>query len=268
MAPGAAALFGAYWSATEGAHVIYESRLELARLLYADFDPSVRHIVAQPFLLTDNVAGAGRKHVPDFFLVTNTGPVVVDVKPASKVSEPKVSGTLGWTRSAVEGRGWTYEVWTEPPSVELRNMRFLAGFRRSAHFDDRLLCELRAAGLDNLSLGEAGRRISGWPVPGTGGTPSPGVVALLRRGHVPRPVAVASTGSGRISMSGAVRIGVGTKVVYDGDLAEVVELQRLGAGTIAVLRDQRGRMLRVSLATDLTCARYDGDARWPFAGGF
>jgi len=69
-------------------------------------------------------------------------------------------------------------------------------------------------------------------------------------------------------MSGAVRIGVGTKVVYDGDLAEVVELQRLGAETIAVLRDQRGRMLRVSLATDLTCARYDGDARWPFAGGF
>lgn len=103
--------------------------------------------------------------MPDFLLVTNTGPVVVDVKPASKVSEPKVSGTLGWTRSAVEGRGWTYEVWTEPPSVELRSMRFLAGFRRSAHFDDGLLCELKAAGLDNLSLGEAGRGISGWPVP-------------------------------------------------------------------------------------------------------
>src|SRR5258708_7373320 len=32
---------GTYWSATERGHVIYESRLELARLLYADFDPSV-----------------------------------------------------------------------------------------------------------------------------------------------------------------------------------------------------------------------------------
>jgi hypothetical protein len=30
---------GYYWSATTGAHVIYESRLELARLLLADFDP-------------------------------------------------------------------------------------------------------------------------------------------------------------------------------------------------------------------------------------
>lgn len=32
---------GTYWSATEGHHVIYESRLELARLLFADFDSSV-----------------------------------------------------------------------------------------------------------------------------------------------------------------------------------------------------------------------------------
>jgi hypothetical protein len=30
---------GYYWSATSGGHVIYESRLELARLLLADFDP-------------------------------------------------------------------------------------------------------------------------------------------------------------------------------------------------------------------------------------
>ena len=38
-------------SSTMSAHVIYESRLELARLLMADFDASVNHIVAQPFML-------------------------------------------------------------------------------------------------------------------------------------------------------------------------------------------------------------------------
>jgi hypothetical protein len=43
---------GTYWSATEGRHVFYESRLELARLLFADFDRSVHRICAQPFLLT------------------------------------------------------------------------------------------------------------------------------------------------------------------------------------------------------------------------
>ncbi|MFI0042600.1 hypothetical protein ACH4M7_06180 [Streptomyces sp. NPDC017249] len=42
---------GTYWSATVRDHVIYESRLELSRLLFADFDPSVRGILAQPFLL-------------------------------------------------------------------------------------------------------------------------------------------------------------------------------------------------------------------------
>ena len=41
---------GWYWSATAGGHVVYESRLELARLLLADFDPQVTAIAAQPFL--------------------------------------------------------------------------------------------------------------------------------------------------------------------------------------------------------------------------
>lgn len=42
---------GSFWSATERDLVLYESRLELTRLLFADFDASVRGIVAQPFLL-------------------------------------------------------------------------------------------------------------------------------------------------------------------------------------------------------------------------
>ena len=47
--------------------------------------------------------------------------------------------------------------------------------------------------------------------------------------------------------SGSVRIGVGTKVIYDGDLTEVVELQATSTKTNVVLRDKRGRLLRVSL---------------------
>jgi hypothetical protein len=34
---------GSYWASTMSAHVVYESRLELARLLIADFDASVPH---------------------------------------------------------------------------------------------------------------------------------------------------------------------------------------------------------------------------------
>jgi hypothetical protein len=53
-----------YWSSTTGAHVVYESRLELARLLLADFDREVAGIAAQPFLVREE----GRRHVPDFLL--------------------------------------------------------------------------------------------------------------------------------------------------------------------------------------------------------
>ncbi len=50
---------GWYWPATMSGHVVYESRLELARIMLADFDPAVAGLAAQPFLLTgpdDSVA--------------------------------------------------------------------------------------------------------------------------------------------------------------------------------------------------------------------
>jgi hypothetical protein len=96
---------GTYWSATENGHVIYESRLELARLLHADFDPSVKRIVAQPFLLRADINGQARRHIPDFLLITDTGAVVVDVKPQHRLADPKVSSTFAWTRSALTARG-------------------------------------------------------------------------------------------------------------------------------------------------------------------
>lgn len=57
---------GTYWAATESDHVIYESRLELARLLFADFDVGVQRIAAQPFLLRCPVDGKERRHIPDY----------------------------------------------------------------------------------------------------------------------------------------------------------------------------------------------------------
>lgn len=146
---------GTYWSATMRDHVIYESRLELSRLLFADFDPSVRGIVAQPFLLKTVLEGKVRRHIPDYLLLTGQVPVVVDVKPLHRLSKPEVEFTFGWTRRAVESRGWEYEVWSEPPAVELENIRFLAGYRRDWLFSAETLEELRDADLDGLRLGQA-----------------------------------------------------------------------------------------------------------------
>lgn len=156
---------GTYWSATTQSHVIYESRLELARLLFADFDSSVHGIVAQPFLLKSVMEGKPRKHIPDYFLITEHGPVVVDVKPYQRLAKPVVVFTFAWTRLAVESRGWRYEVWSEPPEAALENIRFLAGFRREWLFAPDLLDELRRADLDGVPLGEAAERLPGRPEP-------------------------------------------------------------------------------------------------------
>jgi hypothetical protein len=155
---------GTYWSTTEHGHVIYESRLELARLLYADFDPRVNRIVAQPFLLRTEVGGQVRRHIPDFLLITDTGAVVVDVKPQHRLADPKVSSTFAWTRTVVNAQGWRYEVASEPPVVELANIQFLAGYRRQHHIDEALVHRVRAAGIDGATLAEAMKQIRG-PAP-------------------------------------------------------------------------------------------------------
>ncbi|MEJ3746358.1 hypothetical protein WEI85_24090 [Actinomycetes bacterium KLBMP 9797] len=53
-------LSGSFWSVTVRGHVVYESRLELARLLVADFDPLVTAMWPQPCRLVATVDGTQR----------------------------------------------------------------------------------------------------------------------------------------------------------------------------------------------------------------
>jgi hypothetical protein len=122
---------GYYWSATSGGHVIYESRLELARLLLADFDPDVTAIAAQPFLLRALAGGRVRRHVPDFLLLHADQRVeMVNVKPGDRLVDPAVAEALAWPGELFEDRGWGYEIWSGADPVVLANVRFLAGYRR------------------------------------------------------------------------------------------------------------------------------------------
>ena len=79
-------------------------------------------------MLKAKVDGKIRKHIPDYFLVTDQGPVVVDVKPEHLLAKSTVAYTFAWTRRLVEGRGWQYEVWSGAQPSELENLRFLAGY--------------------------------------------------------------------------------------------------------------------------------------------
>ncbi|MGC5397233.1 hypothetical protein ACPXCP_15970 [Streptomyces sp. DT20] len=82
----------------------------------------MRQIVAQPFLLKAGVDGKVRKHIPDYLLLTDDGPVVVDVKPRHRLEKPEVAFTFAGTQEAVTSRGWQYEVWSEPDPHVLENV--------------------------------------------------------------------------------------------------------------------------------------------------
>ena len=60
----------------------YESRLELSRLILADFD-QVQRLASQPFQLIARVGDVALRRVPDYMLVTDNGPLIVDVNPAA-----------------------------------------------------------------------------------------------------------------------------------------------------------------------------------------
>ena len=134
---------GWYWCAKSGRLVVYESRLELARIMLADFDPDVACLAAQPFLLTGVDDGRVRRHVPDLMLLGADGGVtVVDVKAASRLADPAVKAQFAWTRQVCAEGGWGFEPWSGTDPQILTNVRFLAGYRRSSVIADGLIPEV------------------------------------------------------------------------------------------------------------------------------
>ncbi|WSG43936.1 TnsA-like heteromeric transposase endonuclease subunit [Dactylosporangium sp. NBC_01737] len=154
---------GLYWSATMAAHIPYESRLELSRLLLADFDSEVTGLFAQPFRVSVTGApGVERQWIPDFCLVQADGSLtLVEVKPARRAAAPAVAERLDSFRGVVAGYGLRFEVLSEPDPVVWANVAFLAGFRRRNHFDSSVLdALLAAAGPDGVPLAVLESRLS------------------------------------------------------------------------------------------------------------
>ena len=106
---------GTYWSTTERDHVIYESRLELANLILADFDATVHHIVAQPFRLSADVDGQKRSHILDYlwdhYRRTDRG----GRRTSQEImTNSRIVRLCAWTKDIVESLGWSYSVLNEP----------------------------------------------------------------------------------------------------------------------------------------------------------
>lgn len=173
---------GDYASATTGGQVVYESRLELARLLLADFDPSVCRIFAQPCRMVTRIDGRVRSHVPDFLLVMRSGTVrVVNVKPASRLQDPTVIQALAWPGELIERHGWEYEIWSGAAPTLLENVRFLAGYRHPGVVPDDEVERAWRKVVDGEEMAVAERRLAGNRKPEEA---RPALMALLWAGRL------------------------------------------------------------------------------------
>ncbi|MFD9069112.1 hypothetical protein [Streptomyces lasiicapitis] len=54
---------------------------------------------------------------------------VVNVRPASRLQDPKVAQALAWPGHLIERHGWEYEIWSGAEPTLLENIRFLAAYR-------------------------------------------------------------------------------------------------------------------------------------------
>ncbi|MEU0442374.1 TnsA-like heteromeric transposase endonuclease subunit, partial [Streptomyces sp. NPDC006186] len=177
-----------------------------------------------------SLEGKVRQHIPDYFLLTGQAPVVVDVKPLHRLSKPEVAFTFDWTREALESRGWKYEVWSEPPAVELENIRFLAGYRRDWLFSGEALEELWDADLDGLLLGQAAKCLPNHPEPHVRAAIHHLLWTQALVTDLDRPLGPSTrVEEGRVNRA-AARVGVGTRFRYDGETVEVVEMAATTAG--------------------------------------
>jgi hypothetical protein len=141
--------------------VAYESRLELARIMLADFDPAVAGLAAQPFELTGPDGGGERRHVPDLLLTGRDGAVtVVDVKAAHRLQDPGVKAQFSWTGELARCRGWAFEAWSGADRVLLDNVRFLAGYRRSLVIEAGLIPVVLEAAREQATVGSVERELA------------------------------------------------------------------------------------------------------------
>jgi hypothetical protein len=103
--------YGLWWSSTVRAHVPFESLLEREYLMWADFEPHVVAIAAQPLALLWPRGTAGqRSHFPDFFVrLSNGDGRLVDVRHPHRVDD---AAALDLTRHVCAEVGWDYEIFT------------------------------------------------------------------------------------------------------------------------------------------------------------
>jgi hypothetical protein len=164
---GQRSFYGAWWSATTGGEVGFESWLERDHVMLLDRDPRVVGLSSQPFWLSWRADGRLRRHAPDFFARLDDGTgVLVDVRPDDRIG-PKDAAVFAVTEQAARSVGWRYRRVGAVDPVLAANVRWLAGYRHRRCLHAERADRLRASFATPRPLAEgvaaAGDRLAALP---------------------------------------------------------------------------------------------------------
>ncbi|MDL2344790.1 TnsA-like heteromeric transposase endonuclease subunit [Deinococcus sp. MIMF12] len=122
---------GWYASSKVGGHLRHESGLERLRMQFLDFDPRVTTFMAQPFTLQWSEGEKVYRYTPDLLIVrAGQARVVEDVKPAQFHGSPRLQRAFKAAREALGPIGVGFNLWAPPEPTVVRNVQYLAGYRR------------------------------------------------------------------------------------------------------------------------------------------
>ncbi|WP_424892406.1 TnsA-like heteromeric transposase endonuclease subunit [Streptomyces sp. XH2] len=112
------------------------------RMELADFDPTVRSMIGQPFKLRAEDGPGKAGYVPDLMLIGDDGNVtIVDSSPTAGELCPS-ERVLDWAEKVIRARGWTYEWWEGANDAQhYTNVKALSGFCRPMHQVQQALIE-------------------------------------------------------------------------------------------------------------------------------
>ncbi|WP_228542605.1 hypothetical protein [Nocardia sp. XZ_19_369] len=85
---------------------------------------------------------------------------MVDVKAPSRLADPKVAAQVEWTERVCDLLGFGFEVWTGIDTVELENLRFLAGYRRESTVCQQLVAPVLESAAEPVSLAVLEHRLA------------------------------------------------------------------------------------------------------------
>jgi len=88
-----------------------ESEIELIVLMFAEMDPNVTKIAAQPVkIITDDQNGNIFGHFPDYAMIIADAGVIVEAKPDKQAAKPKIISRLRSAAAHAEWCGYDYRL--------------------------------------------------------------------------------------------------------------------------------------------------------------